>query len=277
MLALARTNIPWLFTLQPGSDFYDHNFHKADTIPTSASFGLAIACDNDYIWATQANEVWRSKLPGSWDGPDDGSGAGSGFYLNEKHILHISESIEPEQESTLTIELDNSKGDYDNPGSGDLQYLKRGGRVQLYLGYATSQGSLTEQTSRYFISSWEYDRSPRKASFIIHCTDAWGLAQRYTFNAPVQWNMTSNDYSVYTLISMVLSAIDVTLSYKSRSSLITSLYPRFDVHAGESGATVLSRLLRLVPDVIFFYGNTAYIVHPQSGDTAVYGYRFPLL
>jgi len=72
-----------------------------------------------------------------------------------------------------------------------------------------------------------------------------------------------------------MDAVGGTLGYRSRSSLITSLYPQLNIHAGESGASVLTRLLNLVTDVIFFFGLAGYIIYPQAGDTAAYKYRFP--
>jgi len=102
------------------------------------------------------------------------------------------------------------------------------------------------------------------------------LLEHYQFNKPVEWNTDSEDHTVYGLIELVVSSIGATLDYKSRSSLITGLYPRLDVHAGESAASVLRRLLDLVPDVIYFFGLAGYIVYPRADDSPVYYYKFPL-
>jgi hypothetical protein len=236
---------------------------------------MAIACDSSYIWATQANEVWRSALPGSWSPPTAGPGAGDKITIPVSKIARISESVDPEQPSELAVELDNSKGTYNSPGSGSLAVLKRGSRVNLHLGYKTTSGDQLSEASRYFIESMEYSRDPNTAAFIMRCVDAWGLLERYQFNKPVEWNAGSDDFTVYQLIEKVMQAVGGTLSYKSRSSLITSLYPRIDVGAGESAASVLRRLLNLVPDVIYFFGLDAYIVYPQAGDTVVYKFKFP--
>jgi len=105
--------------------------------------------------------------------------------------------------------------------------------------------------------------------------DAWWLLARYQFNKPVEWNIGSDDLTCYQLIEKVVQAIGGTLFYKSRSSLITSLYPRLEVGAGESAAGVLKRLLGMVPDTIYFFGLDGFIVYPQESDTVVYKYRFP--
>ncbi len=277
LLALARQNQPWLFRLKPGTDFFDYNWNKASYIDTSASRGMALAADpsGEYIWATQTNEVWRTLCPGSWTPPTAGSGAGSLITIPVSKVARILEAVDPEQPSELTVELDNSKGTYNTPGTSPIAEIKRGSRVNLHLGYKTTSGDQLSEAARYFIEGMEYSRDPNTAAFIMHCVDSWGLLQHYQFNKPVEWNIGSDDFTVYQLIEKVMQAVGGTLSYKSRSSLITSLYPRLDIGAGESAASVLRRLLNLVPDVIYFFGLDGYIVYPQAGDTVVYNYKFP--
>ena len=277
LLSLSRQNQPWLFRLKPGTDFIDYNWNKASFIETGASRGMALAADpnGEYIWATQANEVWRTPCTGSWNPPTPGSGAGDKITIPVSKIARIVEAVNPEQPSELTVELDNSKGTYNSPGFGSLAVMKRGARVNLFIGYKTSAGDQLSEAARYFIESLEYLRNPNESLFIVRCVDAWGLLGRYQFNKPVEWNIGSNDFTCYQLIEKVVQAIGGTLGYKSRSSLITSLYPRLEVGAGETAAGVLKRLLNLVPDVIYFFGLDGFIVYPQAGDTAVYKYKFP--
>jgi hypothetical protein len=277
LLSLARQNQPWIFRLKPGSDFFDYNWNKASVIETSASRGMALAADpsGEYIWATQTNEVWRTLCPGAWSPPTAGSGAGSLITIPEAKVARILEVVDPEQPSELAIELDNSKGTYNSPGSGALAVVKRGARVNLHLGYKTTSGDQLSEAARYFIENIGYSRTPNTPAFIMHCTDAWGLLEHYQFNKPVEWNSSADDFTCYQLIEKVMQSVGGTLGYKSRSSLITSLYPKLEVGAGESAASVLRRLLNLVPDVIYFFGLDAYIVYPQAGDTVVYKFKFP--
>lgn len=277
LFSTARTTIPWLFRMKPGTAFFDSWWNKASFIQNCrANYGMAISCDSSHIWATQANEVWRSALPSFWEAPSAGDGAGDTVTIPASQILEVLEDIKPHQLSDLTIKLDNSKGIFDSPGSGDYALVKRGARVNLSFGYKTSEGDDLEEIGRYFIESYEHSRSPGRALFILNCIDAWGLLERYQFNKPIEWNVDSEDNTVYDLIELVLTAVDASLDYKTRSTLITALYPQINVHAGESAASVIRRLLDLVPDVIFFFGLTGYIVHPQDDDSAVYYYKFPL-
>jgi hypothetical protein len=236
---------------------------------------MAVANDANYIWATQANEVWRSALPSYWAPPTVGSGAGDKITIPVSKIARLAEQVDPEQPSELEVELENSKGTYNSPGSGPLAVLKRGARVNLFIGYKTTSGDQLSEAARYFIEAYEYKRDPNIQSFIMRCIDAWGLLERYRFNKPVEWNVGSDEFTCYQLIEKVIQSVGGTLAYKSRSDLITSLYPKLDVGAGESSASVLRRLLNLVTDVIYFFGLDGYIVHPQEGDRIVYKFKFP--
>lgn len=277
LLSLSRQNQPWIFRLKPGTDFIDYNWNKASFIDTSASRGMALAADpnGEFIWAAQPNEVWRTPCPGDWSPPTPGGGAGDKITIPISRISRISENLNAGQPSELEVELDNSKGTYNSPGSGSLAVLKRGSRVNLFIGYKTAAGDQLSEAGRYFIESYEYRRNPNESLFIVYCVDAWGLLVRYQFSRPVEWNIGSDDFSCYQLVEKIVQSIGGTLGYRSRSGQITSLYPRLEVSAGESAAGVLKRLLNMVPDVIYFFGLDGYIVHPQEEDTVVYKYRFP--
>jgi len=273
LLCTSRSLAPWMFRLKPGSDYFDAFWNRAMHLETNAPYGLALSADSSYLWATQANEVWRSELPSFWAAPSAGTGAGSIYTVPKSNTLAVRENVRPHAVSNLHITLDNSKGIFNSPGSGDIALIKRGARVNLHIGYATPSGDQYSEAGRYFIESYAWNRSPGRAVFQLHCVDAWGLLERYAFNKPIEWNLSSDTYTVYDLIELVMSAIGGTLDYKSRSSLITTLYPKLEVHAGESASSVLRRLLDLVEDVIFFFGLDAFIVHPQATDSPGYFYK----
>src|SRR4030042_4916887 len=144
---------------------------------SSASRGMALPADpsGGYIWATQPNEVWRTPCPGSWSPPAAGSGAGSKITIPISRIALIEEAVDPEQPSTLNVELDNSKGTYSSPGEGGIAEIKRGARENLHIGYKTPSGDQLSEDARYFIEAMEYKRDPSTQNFILHCVAAWGL------------------------------------------------------------------------------------------------------
>ncbi len=271
LLCLTRGGTPWIFRLQPGTDFYDGNWTKADTIPTTAACGMSLCADANYLWATQANEVWRAPNPSQWSPPGAGTGAGNRFTITMGEIVSLRE-LQQERGSRLTVELNNSRGRWNTPGEGDLAPLKHGSSINLFVGYRTTEGEEYVETGRYFVDSWTYDRSPGRATFIIEAVDAWGLLERYRFHQPVEWNISGQQYTAYQLIGLVLQAVGGSLSYRSRSSLSTTLYPRLNIRAGQSAAQVLRRLLNMLPDRLRFFGLDATMVYPQADEGAQHRY-----
>lgn len=272
LLCLTRAGIPWVFRLQPGTDFYDYQWTKADTIPTYAQYGMSLCANSNYLWATQANEVWRSPIPSHWSPPSVGTGAGSKFTIQMKQILSLEEHRRGDGSSTVTVELDNSRGYWNSPGLGAIAELEKGSRLNVFLGYETAQGAEYQETSRYFIDSWSYRRDTNRAVFTIHAVDAWELLAGYRFDRAVEWNISSDQHTAYELIGLVLQSVGGSLSYESRSSLATSLYPRLTVRAGQSAAQVLRRLLNMIPDVLRFNGLDATMVYPREDDEVDYEY-----
>ncbi|MHB8086535.1 MAG: hypothetical protein ACYDHZ_12005, partial [Dehalococcoidia bacterium] len=204
------------------------------------------------------------------------SGAGANYAFPAADILSIKEKVRDMLPSSLEVVLDNSKGVYNASGTGSsslIASLKRGSQVTLSIGYLGST-DLLSVAGKYFIESLGYSRKPGESLFTVHCVDAWGLLERYAFNRPAEWNAAASDYSVYDLIGKVVAAVGGTLTVKSASPYITTVYPHLSVNAGENGAVVLRHLLALVPDVIFFVGLEGYIVYPQATDSASYYLRF---
>jgi hypothetical protein len=273
ILSVYKNNEKWFFRLKPGTDFYDSNWSKSYALAGSCIYGMALCCDSTYIYGTRNNEVWRSRLPyTTWDVPAAGEGASSEYQeIPETDILPAEEGIEPLRPSRLEITLDNSQGQYSTLPT---THINKGSQVEFTYGYRTPSKE-TPGGNRYFIEDWQYDRSPNKPTVVLQCIDAWALLEEYTIPAPHEFNMMSNEYTVYDLIERVLGCVGATLTYKSRSTDITTFYPQLEVMPGETGAGFLTRLLALVPDLIFFNGLDAYIVYPQTTDAPVYEYHFP--
>jgi len=277
VFSFAKDNQPWFYRLRPGTLFKDSDWSRAWPLDVTATYGLALACDGTYLYAAAPNQVWRTALPGSWAPPAAGSGAGTDYVVPSAHILAVREKVESLAASALEVTLDNSGGAYNSIGGGENSAagkLKRGAQVTLSIGYRTAT-DLYSVAGKYYVERIAYARSPGCANVIIGCIDAWGLLQRYSFNRPVFWNEYTDAFTVYDLIEKGMQAVGGRLSYKSRSSDITAIYPRLEIHTGENAAVVLPQLLALVPDVIYFVGLTGYIVHPQATDPASYYLRFP--
>lgn len=278
VFSFAKDNQPWFYRLRPGTEFKDADWYRAYPLETLTTYGLALACDGTYLYAACPNQVWRTALPGSWNPPTAGSGAGTDYAIPAKQVLSVKEKVHFHASASLEAVLDNSRGDYDaiGTGSGSLAAsLKRGSQVTLSLGYRSGAATDYSTAGKYYIESLEYSRKPGQSLFTIRCLDAWGLLERYAFNRPVEWNAGGDTYTVYDLIEIAVQAVGGTLSYKSRSPQITAIYPRLHVTAGQNAAQVIRHLLSFVPDVLYFDGLAGYILYPQASDSPSYYLRFP--
>ncbi len=270
ILSVYKTGDKWFWRLRPATDFYDARWSRAFTEPGECMFGMAIASDGNWLWGTRANEVWRSPIPlKSWTTPIPGSGASSGSHaIAQADVAEAQETIRPLATSRLELTLDNSEGAY---SSLPTAHIRKGAMVEFSFGY---QGEYAPP-NYYFIEDWTFDRAPNQATVTLHCIDAWGLLEKYVVPGYHEFNMMSNTHSVYDLILLTVQCIGGTLDYISRSSDITSLYPKMELRPGETGAGLLRRLLALVPDLILFRGLDAFILYPQPTDPPVYNYTFP--
>jgi hypothetical protein len=88
----------------------------------------------------------------------------------------------------------------------------------------------------------------------------------------MRWNKTTSDKNVKDIITVLLARAGIKLEVKSQSATIAGFYPDFTVSPNDNGKSVIAKLLSFATDVIFVEGNIAYLVNPQSTDSAAYSY-----
>ncbi len=234
---------------------------------------LGLVSNSDYAFAYNSNAIFISPLPTTWEKPTIGTGAGDYLDIAFNRILSVKENTNDGQVASLDIVLNNYDGYFDTPESAPVN-ISRGVRVGLFLGYYTTVSNLNEY-ARYFVDSWSFSREDNMSLFIVKCVDAWGLLNQYTFPKPVKFNQFEDTYTVYELIEMLVNTIGGALTVQSKSAEIDAIYPRVIVNSGETAASVLKRLLFLVPDVIKWFGSDATLIKPLSTDTVEYNFKFP--
>ncbi|MCK9601757.1 MAG: hypothetical protein M0R06_22125 [Sphaerochaeta sp.] len=266
--SLYKNKERWFFRSKVGEEFYDGFWDKYSKLGGECTYGLALAHDGTYLWASRPSEVWRCKIPGDcWSTPTIGTGDGSSDTIASTDIMAIHEKERAHHESVLYVTLDNSQGTYDSlPGT----YIKRGSKIAIQRGINTNYTS----ANTYFIEQWFYRRAAGRAYVVLYCVDAWGLMERSFTNGPSEYNLASNEKNVYELIEKCIKCIGGTISYVSRSSDIVNLYPKMEIRAGECVAEIMRRLLSLVPDIIYFDGLAGYIMLPTIDESHCYGYHF---
>ncbi len=242
----------------PDTNFTGNLWHEPVPFNLSSEYGLAIAHHGSYCWLSSPDSVWRARLTEeSLDLTAD--------------VISIRQELGKE-EGRLTVELDNSAGQYASPGEGELTVLDIGCELQVSPGYATSQGNETSSGLAFWIDAYEHTSSGGKASLILLASDGGEFIKNWRARHQFRWNKASDEMSVKDILAFVLGRCGLKLEVKSQSPVLDSYYPDFTIHPNNKGDVVLRRLISFIPDVVFIEGSKAYVVNPVTTDNSVYSY-----
>ena len=240
------------------AEFIDNPWREPVPFNLSAEYGMAVAHHGDYCWLSTPYGVWRAKL------------AQESLDLSAD-VLSLRQELN-ESRGRLVIELRNDDGRYASPGSGELKVLDTGCQLEVSPGYVTSEGNEISSGLTFWLDAYEHTSSGGKSGLLLYAADGWGLMENWSARHQFRWNKASDEMSVKDILAFVLARAGLKLEVKSQSPVITSYYPDFTTHPGNTVNTIISRLLSFVPDVVFIEGNKAYVVNPQSADDSVYSY-----
>jgi len=242
----------------PETDFVESLWREPVPFNLSSEYGMAIAHHGNYCWLSTPCGVWQAKLTQeSIDITAD--------------VLSLRQEARS-SEGRLTVEFKNDDGQYSSPGEGELSVLDIGCQLEFCPGCVTSQGNEVGPALAYWLDSYEHTSSGGRASLILYASDGWRLIKSWRARHQFRWNKDSDEMTVKQILEFVLARVGLKLEVKSQSSVITSYYPDFTIHPGNSSDIIIRRLLSFVPDVLFLEGNKAYVVNPQSSDSSVYSY-----
>jgi len=247
----------WSYSV-PGAGYDDNLWHEPVPFNLSSDYGLAIAHYADYCWLSSPGGVWRASL------------AEESLELTAS-VIGMKQELS-HREGRLTLELDNSRGQFASPGEGDLKPLGIGCQIEVSPGYVTSAGSESSPGLAFAIDGYEHTSAAGEASLIIHASDGWSHAGSWIARQQFRWNKAGEELCIKDILAFVLARVGISLEAKSQSAAITGDYPDFTINPENRGEGVLKKLLSLVPDMIFIEGSKAYIVNPSPTDDSVYGY-----
>jgi hypothetical protein len=237
-----------------------------DIAPT---YGLRLQSTSDYWWLSKPDGVWRAPRPA--EPPLDLT-----KDIVALSLQNVIASPDLSGRGNLVLELDNSKGQYANPGQGALALLRLRSEIVLKLGYKTTAGDETSEIGTYWIDSWEYSSKPNMSRFTINCLDGWGLMDRWTARYQMRWNKDAvNPKSVWQILYQLLARVGIKLTNtlaKPQSSAINNFYPDFTVNPSTGGDSAIRRLLSFVPDMLVFRGQEAFTKNPLASESSCYSY-----
>jgi hypothetical protein len=221
-----------------------------------SSYGLALTYHGSYAWLSAPFGVWRAPLSLS---AVDVTG----------DVIVLNFSAEPFS-GKARIELGNDDGRYGDIGTGSYAAICQGSQVSISPGYRTSAGLEASSGPACWIEGWEYISKGAQAVFVLHAADGWRLLEHWKARRQFSWSAGSKN--VFQLLAFIFARAGLEFSAFSNSEEMVNHYPAFAIHPGESGASAVRELLKMVPNVLFFRGHYGYIKNPKATDSSSYSY-----
>lgn len=239
-----------------GSSFVDNLWREPAPFDLSPTYGIALAATANDLWLCTPYGVWRGPLTNT---DIDLTGDVVEFSLREDS-----------SGGSVTVVLRNDDGRYNDIGSGAFSSLRRGSKVSVSPGYATSAGQESSQGPAYWIDGWEFLSSPGRSLFVIFARNGWRILATWWSRRQYTWGAGTT--SVADILKFILARSGLETSVAGASGEATTLKPSFTIHPGESGASAVRRLLEKVPDVLLFQGHVGSLIEPLAADATDYSY-----
>lgn len=249
-------------------------------LDVSPAYGLRMQSTGDYWWLSKPDGVWRATRPA--EPPLDLTKDIVSLTQHQTSPLKVR-GDRGVMERGVTIELDNSKGQYALPGQGDLTSLRFRSEIVLKLGYKTPAGNEAVEAGIYWVDSWEYqslslrgESRSNLSTFTLNCLDGLGLMDYWSARYQMRWNKDEvNPKSVWQILYQILARVGIKLTNtpsQPQSSAINNFYPDFTVNPGIRGGAAIKRLLSFVPDGLVFRGQEAFTKNPLANESSCYSY-----
>ncbi|MDP2663580.1 MAG: hypothetical protein Q8R28_22935 [Dehalococcoidia bacterium] len=242
------------------ASYVDNLWREPVPFNLSTDYGVAVAyATGSYVWLSCPFGVWRASVV-----------TGTGLDVTADVVkAHLWTGL---FDGGAQVHLRNDDGRYASAGTGSLAPLQRGSQISLSPGYATTSGNAVSDGPVYWIEEIGYNALPAQARLVLEAVDGWGLLRGWWARRQFAWAAGSKN--IFQLLSWVLARVGLELSTigGGASTASQNQYPAFTIHAGESGAAAVVRLLSRVPDYLFFRGSVAYLFEPKATDAVQYSY-----
>jgi hypothetical protein len=244
-------------TMDLSHDFNEEQWREPLAFDYTGEHGVAVTGSSaPELWLASSDGVWYSPLPA--------------FATLDVSASVIAASVRCDGDGALAeIELDNAGGEYTAYGSGNLGALQRGARLQLTPGYRTPDGPEIPggQPYTYWVEALELITGERPR-LKVRARDGWWLLSQWRARRQLAW--AAGEKAISQLLLFLMARAGVEYASLSTSDALTALQPAFTVNPGESGVTVVRRLLAMVEDPAFWEGTNLVLTHTAGDDTSTY-------
>ena len=246
-----------LWTHQPQTaDFVSNAWREPVPFDLAGEYGVAQASGGSDAWLSTPAGVWQASLSAP-------------VVDLSADVLELTAEAGSE-DGRVRVVLRNDDGRYSDLSSGTYAVIRRGSQLDLSPGYVTASGALASSGPSYWIDGWEYETGEGGAVFVLYARDAWSLLD--SWRARRQYSWAAGEKNVFLILEFIFGRAGLEFTSLSNSATMTSLYPSFTIHPGESGKTAVRRLLAMVPDLVMVSGEFGYVRNPLASDPAVYDY-----
>lgn len=225
---------------------------------------LDLGGDTGLAGAGDAQAVWLSSPSGVWKGDLDATA------LDLSGDLLSLELEEGPRSARLTLVVDNTSGQYSQPGQGPLAPLRLGSEVQVSPGYITPAGEEVSAGPAYWVAGWHHRTGGGRAELVLEAGGGWDLLAGWRSRTQYSW--ASGEATLATILAFLLSRVGLRLDAQRASSTFNQRSPAFTVSPGESGLEAVSRLMARTPDLLRFRGNTAIVLAALDAPSPDYSY-----
>jgi hypothetical protein len=245
----------WAHTL-PSQGFSQELWREPVPFDLTSDYGVAMAYQGSTVWLSTPFGVWQGTL----------STATADLTGDVLGLLATASA----SGGRVRVELDNSSGKYNGPGSGGLIALRLGSRLQMSPGYYTTAGPEAAPGHVYWIEGWEYRRQGGHNVLVVEGADGWGQAAAWHTRRQFGWQAAQK--TVQELVAFLLARCGLPLQVLSSSSFFTSHQPAFALHPGGRGEDGIRLLLDMVADLLFFREETACTKDADPAEATAYSY-----
>ena len=234
-----------------GADYAANLWREPLPFDVDSEYGLALTYGAGSVWLSAPSGVWSAGLDApELDVTDD--------------VVELATEDRPHSGSCRIV-LRNDRGAYSSSA-----LLRPGTEVRVSPGYVTTAGPLVSDGPAYWIEGVERRTAEGEAVVVLEARDGWGLLGSWRARRQYAW--APGQENVFTILRFLLARAGLEFSATGAGPSAYDLYPAYTVHPGESAALAVRRLLAMVPDVILFRGEFAYLKEPLATEAVSYEY-----
>ena len=236
------------------SAWFDFLWRDPRPFEHASPHGLAVAADGGDAWLCSPGAVWHAAVSAP---------------VTDLSADVLEADLEQGLErGRLRLVLSNDDGRYNADRAPAA--LAPGGELLIGPGYETTAGAETSEGPRFWITSLRRRRRGASSAVELEAVDGWGLLRAWTASRQLTWSAGGD--SAFQVLRDIARRAGLTAFLTNASVEATTLRPAFAVRAGENGATAVSRLLEMLPDVLVVSGVDAALTEVRANDSTDYAY-----